>query len=62
MKPVYVEVLAREINGNAGELYPAMIALDDLGEPVFGSRTSLSILDEAEKRGSAKRYLDSLAT
>ena len=58
LKPVYIGVLNRELEEGAGELYQAMIALHQLGEDVFCGRTSLSILDEAENRASAREYLN----
>jgi hypothetical protein len=57
LKPVLLAVLRRQLRGDAGELFQAMIALDNIGEPVFGSSSSYSILDEAENRKLAEEYL-----
>ena len=56
-KPLYVQVLRRQVDGDAGEMFQAMIALDIVGEDVFGGRRSRSILDEAANRRMAREYL-----
>jgi HEAT repeat protein len=53
----FVEVLRTYLKGNAGVLYQAMIALDNLGEHVFGGRRSMSVLAEAENRALAQVFL-----
>jgi hypothetical protein len=53
----FVEVLRNYLTGDAGVLYQAMIALDNLGAPVFGGRTSMSVLAEAENRALAAEFL-----
>jgi hypothetical protein len=57
LKPVLVAVLRRQLDGDAAELFQAMIALDGLGEPVFGGVRSRSILDESRNRELAGTYL-----
>jgi hypothetical protein len=57
LKPVLVAVLRRQLDGDPGELYQAMIALDNLGEPVFGDIGSRSILDESRNRELVRAYL-----
>src|SRR4051812_7912742 len=59
LKAVFVSVLQRQLQGDAGELFQAMIALDNLREPVFGDVRSCSILDEEKNRELARRYLQS---
>jgi len=58
LKPVLVSVLQRHLQGDAGELFQAMIALDNLREPVFGDVRSRSILDQEKNRELARRYLE----
>jgi hypothetical protein len=58
LKPVLVSVLQRQLQGDAGELFQAMIALDILREPVFADVTHRSILDEEKNRELARRYLE----
>lgn len=60
LKPVLVSVLQRQLQGDAGELFQAMIALDNLHEPVFGDVSSRSILDEQKNRDLARRYLEAV--
>jgi len=59
LKATYVRVLRREMNGDAGELYQAIIALMNIGECFDEDRHSCSILDEAENRALARKYLES---
>jgi hypothetical protein len=58
LKPFLVATLRRQLDGDPAELYQTMIALDNLGEPVFGSRRS-SALDELTNRAIAADYLRS---
>jgi hypothetical protein len=60
LKPVLVSVLHRQLQGDAGELFQAMIALDNLREPVFEDVLSRSILDEQKNRELARRYLEAM--
>jgi HEAT repeat protein len=53
----FVEVLRTYLRGNAGVLYQAMIALDNLGVDVFGGRQSMSVLAEEENRALAHEFL-----
>ena len=57
LKPILVAVLRRQLDGDSGELFQAMIALDNLGEPVFGEVCYKSILDESRNRELAREYL-----
>jgi hypothetical protein len=57
LKPLLVAVLRRQLDGDAGELFQAMIALDNLGEPVFGGVRSRSVLDESRNRELAREFL-----
>jgi hypothetical protein len=57
LKPVFIEVVRRQLNGDAGELFQAMIALSNIGEPIFGGVCSRSILDEHTNRELARVYL-----
>jgi hypothetical protein len=57
LRPVLVTVLRRQLDGDTGELFQAMIALDNLGEPVFAGVGSRSILDESRNRELAREYL-----
>ena len=58
LKPVLTAVLRRQLHGDASELFQALIALDNLGEPVFQGAASRSILDEQCIRAFAAHYLD----
>jgi hypothetical protein len=58
LKPVLVSVVQRQLRGDASELFQAMIAPDNLGDPVFGEVHSRSILDEEKNRELARRYLE----
>lgn len=57
LKPVFIQGLRRHLQGDAGELFQAMLALDNLGEDVFRGKQSRSILDEADNRELARKYL-----
>jgi HEAT repeat protein len=52
-----VEVLRTYLKSNAGVLYQAMIALDNLGVDVFGGRQSMSVLAVDENRALAHDFL-----
>ena len=53
----FIEVLRRYLDTDAGVLYQAMIALDNLGVNVFAGRHSMSVLAEDENRALATEYL-----
>jgi hypothetical protein len=53
----FVQVLRDYGHGDAGVLYQAMIALDNLGANVFGGRQSMSIRDEDENRALAADFV-----
>jgi len=53
----FVEVLRRYLHADAGVLYQAMIALDNLGVGVFADRRSMSVLAEDENRVLATEFL-----
>jgi hypothetical protein len=57
LKPLFTNVLRRHIDGDAQELYAAMMSLDYLGEDVFAGRRSRNIRDEAVNRELAVAYL-----
>lgn len=57
LKPLFIDVLRRQIDGKAGELYSAMMGLDFLGEDVFAGRRSRNLRDEAINRELAAAYL-----
>jgi hypothetical protein len=58
LKPVLMRIVRRQLLGDPGELFQAMIALENLGDPVFGGMTSRSIRDEGHNRELAQRYLE----
>lgn len=60
LKPFFQRILRRHLDGDAAELYQAMIALENLGEPVFAGRCVKSILDEPLNRALAREYLHHL--
>ena len=60
LKPLFIRVLQHELDGDSGKLYQTMIALDNLGEKVFGRRGSYGVLDVDENRKCASEYLKSL--
>jgi hypothetical protein len=53
----FVEVLRRYLHTDAGVLYQAMIALDNLGVNVFAGRHSMSVLADDENRALATEFL-----
>jgi HEAT repeat protein len=53
----FVEVLRTYLHADAGVLYQAMIALDNLGVGVFAGRCSMSVLAEEENRALAAEFL-----
>jgi hypothetical protein len=53
----FVGVLRHYLHADAGVLYQAMIALDNLGVGVFAGRQSMSVLAEDENRALAAEYL-----
>jgi len=57
--PVFCRVLRRELDGGGDghELYQAMIAVDNLGEDVFGDRSLMTHLDDDDYRALARAYL-----
>jgi hypothetical protein len=60
LKPVFIRVLRKNVDGDAGELFQAMIALSNLGEDVFAGRCGMCILDEELNRRLAVGYLGRL--
>jgi hypothetical protein len=59
---VFVEVLRDHRDADAGALYQAMIALDNLGLDVFAGREVRSIREEAENRRLAAEFLARIET
>jgi hypothetical protein len=57
LAPLFVEVLRGYVHADAGVLYQAMIALDNLGVGVFAGRRSMSVLAEDENRALAAEFL-----
>jgi hypothetical protein len=57
LRPFFVGVLRRYLAGDAGVLYQAMIALDNLGVPVFAGAQSMSVRLEGENRALAAEFL-----
>jgi hypothetical protein len=57
LAPFFTEVLRAYLDGDAGVLYQAMIALDNLGVEVFAGRTSMSVRVAAENRALAAAFL-----
>ena len=57
LQPFFIEVLRNHLHGDAGVLYQAMIALDNLDVEVFAGQRSMSILDEQLNRELAARFL-----
>jgi hypothetical protein len=53
----FTEVVRRHLKADAGVLYQAMIALDNLGIGVFAGRRSMSVLAEDENRALAAEFL-----
>jgi hypothetical protein len=53
----FVQVLRDHLHGDAGVLYQAMIALDNLGANVFAGRQSMSIRAEDENRALAADFV-----
>ena len=53
----FVDVLRRYLQTDAGVLYQAMIALDNLGVSVFAGRRSMSVLATDENRALATEFL-----
>lgn len=62
LKHVLVAVLRRHLDGDSGELFQGMIALDNIGEPVFGEIRSRSILNESRNREFTRDYLSRYAS
>ena len=57
LRDFFVEGLREQLNRNPGAVFQILIALDRLGERVFGDRPSRSIDDVIENRRDAERYL-----
>jgi hypothetical protein len=53
----FVEALRHYLHADAGVLYQAMIALDNLGVGVFAGRRSMSARAEGENRSLAAEFL-----
>src|SRR4051794_19757780 len=53
----FVQILRDQLHGDAGVLYQAMIALDNLGANVFAGRQSMSVRDEDENRALAADFV-----
>jgi hypothetical protein len=60
VKATCLRVLRRELNGDAGELYQAIVALQNIGECLGKVGSSQGLIDVAENRESARKYLESL--
>ncbi len=60
LAPFFVEVVRSQLDGDENVLYQAMIALDNLGEPVFAGQDSMSVTDVAENRSLAVGYLKAI--
>ena len=60
LAPFFVQVIRRNLDGDPSVLYQAMIALDNLGEPVFAGRDSKSVIAVAENQELAAEYLRAL--
>jgi hypothetical protein len=58
LKPLFVEVLQRSLKVEEGDLFEAMIALDRIGEPVFGGLNNRCCLAVEVNRELARRYLE----
>lgn len=56
VKPALQKAVRRELNRDGAELYQAMIALENIGEKVFGE-TDRSIGNVAANREQARIYL-----
>src|SRR5579883_2447070 len=57
LKTVLIEIMENVIDINPDALYQAMIALDCIGEDVFGSKTSRSSLETKENERLARLYI-----
>jgi HEAT repeat protein len=57
LTPFFIDVLRSYLHADAGVLYQAMIALDNLGVGVFAGRCSMSVLAEDENRALAAEFL-----
>jgi HEAT repeat protein len=57
LTPFFIELLRNYLHADAGVLYQAMIALDNLGVGVFAGRDSMSLLAEDENRALAADFL-----
>ncbi len=55
--PCFIEVMRAHLDRDAGVLYQAMIALDNLDVQVFPGRDSMSLHDEDENRAAAAAFL-----
>jgi len=55
--PFFVEVLRDQLHRDAGVLYQAMIALDNLGADVFAGRGSMSVAEPEANRALAAAFL-----
>jgi hypothetical protein len=58
LKPLFISVLRRQLPGDVGELFEAMIALSNLGEDVFDGEESRSSLAVEHNRQLAEAYLE----
>jgi hypothetical protein len=57
LTPFFIDILRSYLHADAGVLYQAMIALDNLGVGVFAGRCSMSVLAEDENRALAAEFL-----
>jgi hypothetical protein len=55
--PFFVEVLRDQLDRDAGVLYQAMIALDNLGADVFAGRDAMSVAEPDANRALAAAFL-----
>lgn len=60
LREFFVDGLEEHLHRDPGVLFQVLIALDNLGEPVFKRRQSLSFNDVAENRADGEAYLAGL--
>jgi hypothetical protein len=57
LRDFFIAALREQLNRNPGAVFQVMVALDNLGERIFGERRSRSIDDVVENRKAAEQYL-----
>jgi hypothetical protein len=57
LRPFFIEVMRDHLHRDAGVLYQAMIALDNLGADVFAGRDSMSVTEADKNRALAAAFL-----